>query len=987
VGTGIAVSSATQPLATLAPESAARVPFTKVTLTAGTDGDIVVNGINVERTGLANDAVFAGIVLLDETGSQIGISKTLNSNHQATVGDAFTVKAGQSKTITIGGNMVAALDNYSGQVAYLSVTGISTSATVSGTLPITGAGHTINASLALGSVTNARGPLDPNGAQSKEIGTTGYTFSSVKFTAGSAEKVRVKSIRWNQSGSAAASDLANVKTYVDGTAYDTVVSSDGKYYTSTFGNGIVVDKGNSIEVYIKGDIVGGSGRTIAFDLYKTTDVYITGETFGYGITPPTTGTPGLFGATTPWYNASDVTVSSGTLTVTKATAVGAQNIAINLANQPLGGFVAEAKGEAISVAQTVFNIATSIGTGTGLLTNVSIFDENGSAVAGPVDATYVSPTVQRVTFTDTVTFPTGAKTYTIKGKLPSTIGNDTTFIVSTTPSTDWTTVTGQTTGNSITPSSALVTMNTMTAKAAATAITVSADPVAQTVVAGAQGWLFANYQFDASASGEDVRFNSLALQYTHASGSPDYLTNCQLYDGTALNTGSNAVNPASTHVSLVDSTFTLDSGLVVSKQTVKTIALKCNISASANGKTYKWGLQTAPTGTGLTSGQSATITKTDSTGQLMTVTSAGSLTVAKDTSSPSYAIVAGGSTGVTLGVLKFSATNEIINLTKVALQLTNTASSSASDLTQVTLWDGSIQVGSVVFTGTNRNATSTLTTAVQIPKDGSKLITLKGNIASIGTAQPGTQGALIAVDYDNDDSTGTQGTGASSGTTINRTSSSDSAVAGVRVFKSYPTLAKIAIPSTILVTGTMDLYRFSITANPLTGNGIGLWQLTANIATSTGSAVSGTTTVTSMKVYAYTDSAFATPVSGYTNGQIVSTVTGLVAGNNDAELLAILQIPAGSTYYFKVTGDIALISGTGTFSGSVTTKINGDAAYPSLATLLMGTQTTIDADVNNNLVWSPNATTTSAAANVDWTNSYYVSGLPSDGMDSVTISK
>jgi hypothetical protein len=277
-----------------------------------------------------------------------------------------------------------------------------------------------------------------------------------------------------------------------------------------------------------------------------------------------------------------------------------------------------------------------------------------------------------------------------------------------------------------------------------------------------------------------------------------------------------------------------------------------------------------------------------------------------------------------------------------------------------------------------------LTTAVLVPKDGSKLITVKGDLAAIGTAQVGTEGALIAVDYAGAGQA--QGVGQSSGTTITSSSGATS-VAGVRVFKSYPTFAKLSVPSTTLVTGTMDLYRFSITASPSTGNGIGLWQLTVNIATSTGSSVSGTTTVTEMKVYAYTDSSFATPVSGYTNGQIVNTVNGLVSsGDNDAQLSSILQIPAGSTYYFRVTGTVTLTAGSGTFSGSVTTKINGDTAYPSLATL-MGVRDSVDGTSQDNLVWSPNATTTSAADNVDWTNGYYVNGLPSDGMDSVTISK
>ncbi|PJE73282.1 MAG: hypothetical protein COV00_00635, partial [Candidatus Tagabacteria bacterium CG10_big_fil_rev_8_21_14_0_10_40_13] len=91
---------------------------------------------------------------------------------------------------------------------------------------------------------------------------------------------------------------------VDGVEYATVVSSDGKYYSSTFNAGIVVDKGFSKEIAIKGDIVGGSGRTANFDIFKRTDLYVKGETYGYGVTPPvgnqTTGTnDSLFHSSNP----------------------------------------------------------------------------------------------------------------------------------------------------------------------------------------------------------------------------------------------------------------------------------------------------------------------------------------------------------------------------------------------------------------------------------------------------------------------------------------------------------------------------------------------------------------------------------------------------------------------------------------------------------------------------------------------------------------
>src|SRR3989338_117742 len=159
-GEGLTITAATQPAATLAVKSAARLPFTKVTLTAGAQ-DVTVTGITVERTGLANDAAFAGVVLLDETGTQLGIAKTFNSDHKATVGDTVTIKAGQSKTFTVAGNMNTVANNSTkaGQVASLSVTGVVTSATVSGLLPITGALHTINTSVSIGTVTPSRGSL------------------------------------------------------------------------------------------------------------------------------------------------------------------------------------------------------------------------------------------------------------------------------------------------------------------------------------------------------------------------------------------------------------------------------------------------------------------------------------------------------------------------------------------------------------------------------------------------------------------------------------------------------------------------------------------------------------------------------------------------------------------------------------------------------------------------------------------------------------
>ena len=987
VGTGLSVVAGTQPVATLAPDSAARVPFTSFTVTAGSDGDVVMDSVTVERKGLAPDAVFSGIVLLDQDGIQIGTSKTLNSNHQTTVGDKVTISAGTSKKFTVAGNMATDNSSRDGTIANLSVIGINTSATVSGSLPITGTSQTINASLAIGSVTMGISSFDPNSAQSKEIGITGVRFAGITVTAGSAEEVRVNSIRWNQTGSAGSGDLANVVTVVNGVEYSTTVSSDGKFYTSKLGSGIVIGKGNLIDIYVKGDIIGGASRTVVFDIDKTTDLNITGEVFGYGITPPAGSgtaatTSSAFLAGTPWFDNAHLSITAGSVsTVQRSASVPAQNIAVNVPDQPLGAFETDIKGEAINISGITITVASTTGSGTGLLTNVTLVDQNGSVVAGPVDAEYTSALAQTVTFTDSMTIPTGKQIYSVKGKVASTIGNGGTYIVSVTPS-GWTSPVGDVTGNSITISQTEFSLNTMTVKAAALSVTISPNPVEQNITSGP--FTFTNYQFDATQSGEDVRFSSFKPKLTFADIEVTEISACQVFDGTtALNTGSNVLTPSVATGN--DETITFDQTLVITKGTVKTLALKCTIAGSTGaGDSLSWGIANTAANiivTGVTSQNAVTETVTASIGQTMTVQS-GTLVASEDAASPAYAIVKAGTTGVNHGIINFRASNENITLQRVGLTLTNSASSTSSDLVQVTLWDGGTQVGSAVFTGANTNATSTLSVPVVISKDTDKDITVKIDLANVGTSASGNQGALLAVDIDVN--TNTQGVG-SSGTTINATGSTS--FNGTRMFSSYPTITKQSVPTTVLTNGVMDLYKFSITSSA-GGNGIGLHQLTVNLATSTASAVSGTTTVTLLDVYAYTDSAYSQPVPGFTSGKVITQLASLASsGDNDAQLTSILQIPTGATYYFRVTGTVTLTAGTGTFSGSVTTRLGGDATYPTLATL-MGARASVDGNANgDNIVWSPNATTTSSATHVDWTNGFNISGLPSDGSEVVTLSK
>ena len=382
----------------------------------------------------------------------------------------------------------------------------------------------------------------------------------------------------------------------------------------------------------------------------------------------------------------------------------------------------------------------------------------------------------------------------MKGKAGTDFATGDTIAASTTPS-GWTTVKGVTTGTTITPSpTTAVTGNTMTVKGAAMTMTVSPTPVAQTIVAGVQGFAFANYVFDATASGEDIRVTQIKPQVTMGqANSADDLTNCQLFDGTtALNTGTNALNPANSVASADDLAVTFDSGVTVAKGTSKTLVLKCNTAATttttATTYTFAWGLENAAANvvsSGVTSGESVTETITTNAGQTITVSNSGSLAVALDASNPAVKLINANTIDNILTVLRFTATNEDVNVTQLGLVLGGTSSNTPQDLSKVTLWDGGTKVGEAIFTGDN--ATVTLS-GFTVLKNTDKTLTVKGDLAAIGTSEPGRPGHLVKVEYDgaNADSAGnaTRGTGTASGVTIYATpTGSTTSSNGARVFK------------------------------------------------------------------------------------------------------------------------------------------------------------------------------------------------------------
>jgi hypothetical protein len=1024
-GGALTVSLASDtPAAGVAVGAAARVPFTKVNFTAGAS-DVTITGLTIQRTGLADDLAISSVTLVDSaTNLLVGLSQTLNAVHQATITETITIPANTTKSYTLSANMpaLATAASYAGQIATLSLVSVATTATVSGTLPITGNGQTINGTLTIGSATVTAGSLDPNVAADKEVGTTNYKFSAIKITAGSTENVTVYSIKWNQSGSAASSDLANIKVSDGTTDYATTISSDGKYYTASFGTtGIAIAKGLNKEFTVKGDIVGGSARTIAFDIYRNTDIMIKGDVYGYYLTPAFTASGTYAGHTTtvlqasasPYFAGSHVTAGTGSLRVeVNSTLAPSANVTEGAQGVVLGAFNFVVQGEAANVNGIILNFNFT-GTGsTSDITNITLSKSDGTVLAGPVNGadTATADGDGTATFSGTVTFPVGTTQVIVKGNLNTDFATTDTFLVGFTNGPDagvgTTSLTGATTGNTITASpTSAIWSGTMSIKAGALTLTVGGTPVAQTIVAGATGFTFTNYIFDATASGENIKVTSLkVLHGSSVTNTQSQITGITLYDGaTALNTGSNVLTgtDSATAYSSSSETITLDNPLIIPKGTTKVIALKGNISASATAAIHGFGIADADASlvaTGVST--SNTIDGSDSItagyGQKMTVSSAGQYSIALDSSTPTGKLVVANTTGNVMTVLRFRATAEAINVDKLSLFLAS-ASSTCNDLGTVYVYDGSTLLGSGLIGtanatgGTGTNTTFTLSPPLQILANEDKVVTIKADLSPIyTTATVATAGHLLAIDVNYDVTTTVNGgTGQSSGTRIGgfTTTAADTlqlTTGPAYIYKSVPTVTKQEVSTTKLVNGAMDLFKFRVAADAK--GDIDLYKFTFRISTS----VAKVGVLTLVDVTGGNETTLA--ASSSAEVQLVSKPC-WTASTDDIDVVLYASpgtwdgtptprtVPAGTYKDFVLRGTI-----TGaTTAATVTTQMQGDSSMDQVGATYTTTAALVDGWTNDDFIWSDWSIASHAYTTADWTNGYLVSGLASSNTAPQTI--
>lgn len=994
-GASVSVALASDTPATgIVAENAARVPFTKVNLTASADGDVVVDSWQVERIGLGQNGAFASVDILDAA-TMLPINstgKTLNAQNIATFSENFVIPAGQTRSVILAGNMAASLDAYAGEIPSLSLKSITMqgNTTVMGSLPVTGNYQNLNATITIGTATVQRGAYSNATSTALEVGKTNYAFFAFSIQAGSTEDVSFNQVRLYQSGSASlGSDLDNLKLYRDGTLLATGVV-DGNYVSFSF-SGITIPEGQTYQFQVKGDVVGGSARTIQLSVYRTTDLLVKGLEFGYNITPSYSGT-GSSGSN-PVLTDNQATISTGTLRVGRSNTVAAGNIGVGN-DQVLGAFEFEAKGEPVNITALTLTVTSST-TGTiteDALQSVKLVDANGVTVAGPTDITNNALTVA---WTDTFTVPIGVNHYRVVGNLALTGGwsSDDTIYVSMNPG-SVITARGETTDQTITatPSSS-VSASTQTIKAASLTVSKHSKATARNIITNSQNVLANSWVFDASAAGEDIRVTSIAVRAS-TTGKVNALT---LREGAATECAGAIINPindapVSSNDSTATSTFALTEPLIITKGTSKTVDLCVNIGSDTNaGEVNTFGITStdAITAYGKTTGNSASKTVTAHDGPALTAVAAGTLEITLDASAPASQRVVAGTTGAVLSEIRLEATNEAIDITQLVVtiadgDLTGTA---AGDYTQVGKFylklDGQVIGNAAGYVPSAASTTISLNRGdLTIPagSEGKKL-TITGDLASIGTNLPGTANADIKV-----------GIGATGGANITAygNGSNGSATKTYNSSTGSPMILHKAIPQVVIETPTNDLAasavlsRVKITA---VGGKIGIHRLSFVTNTSTSVTLSN----------GYYRLAACGGCDGIAAGEVLSSTTSAGTYLIDGSSTWSNTITSGShgkSYLGIASGATATIDfyatvGMTTNSDSVSTSLLGDTATTTNDT--GGDPAAAFASKNQgNFVWSDlnldNSNSAAALTSKQWYNGYYVTGLgPNTTTTPVTV--
>lgn len=864
--------AATSPASKSVP-STGTVPFGKFDLSAG-GADISVSTIKFVREGLGARSDISR-VWVEKNGVRVSSRQTVGSDNVVTVSlsPALVVKAGATESV----DLVATLSGTTGSEHKFTVAAAadigSTAKNVAGTFPVSTA-LMRTTSYAVAGVTFAKA----GSASTYKVGDVNAELGQFKITndATDDKSVTFKSIRLRNEGTGdIAKNIGNLAIYHNGAKVSTAVTVDGKYVS--FAVNDVVAFGRTETYYVRGDINSvetTGGDTYAFSLQYSDDLTVDETTTGFRAA--------ITGPNTVW---STYTVTGGDIILSKSTvAASSQTVAPGTNDVVL--LAADLK-----VAQPVTLQDLSVGLTqaslSGTLANLAADFSSLKLVLGSSTVATYTPVASSATgFVFEGSYTANASTtLKIVGNLRTTAAGK--YKISTIGFGSFSRIEYVATGNSVQSAQFAGSTDGVTTTIGSATLTLTRnDGIAdQNLAVGAQNATVA--QFTARANDvSDVTISK--LKFTNGAGT-GAVANANV---TALKLLVNGVEKSTKSLSSGAADFN-DISIVVPKNTDVTIKVVANFStAIASNEKFRLSLVDDDVeARDVNSIQLGLAAVSDAiTGVLYTFQTAGSASVALNSSSPSKKVLTPSADEVEVARYTLSATDDDLQLTD--LYVYNTGSANLADRVKtISLYDVNgtkLAGGSVLGTGTVQFPLGSTSSFVVAKNTSNTVVVVKASFnditdgASLGTSVALEIGTLAGVTAVDGTVAGLRLVSKSTGNTVSAVTGTASAAAHL-LARSKPTVA-------VSGTATNSTNSFTVTADA--NNRISLSGVTVSLATASGITVNAWTL--------YKDSETA--------GNEVATGTGAVP--TTISLSSALEISAGSTKTFilsmQATGSAAV---------------------------------------------------------------------------------
>ena len=927
----VALSSMT-PAAASVPQNGARVPFTKVNLTAANDGAISVNSITVKRIGLSS---YSNVykVWAEKDGVVVAAKKSMNSNDESllTFVPALTVPAGQTVSLDIIASLTGTGAGNIGLGIATAAMVSATSASVTGSFPVNGnlmsptSYNVVNLYTYSTSTVSAAVKV---GDEKVELAKLGLDFNT--YNSGTAKDTVLKSITLKNSG---VEDLAtsamNLYLEYDGNKVSETTVVNGRYVTFNFtavGLDMLKDDGSKT-FYVKGDIVAKSNTasdSFTFTINKSTDIVAYEKATGFGANVYTT----VSGKTAAdAYPVSSITVGAGALTVSKKTTSPSDTTIIKGSDNVV--LLANVRVDEAIIADGMKVLYGS--TATSSLTidqfeNVRVYVNDGflGSFAPAV------PTSSHITATidSNVSLKKGDNEIKVMVKAKSDAATGASFFAKLDGSTIFAEQNGEyvSSENSIATPSGTATGAYFTVQDA-TLTTVRNDGYAngKVIVRGATDVSLG--KFTLKAGNDSIKVTSIALASSTGTTSASYISDMKLFvDGVPIG---NTVDFGSTGATFSSLDFP------VAKDATRALELKGSFDSSAAGASN--GFQTEMTvtsqdsrGTSVTSGNTATTVQ-------FAISEQGSFSFVLNGDTPSAGMIATNASEHEVAQFKLTSVDDSSNLTEITMSNHPTSTSVATDtadprIAAVKLYDGVTLIDS--FVPVNGAGTFTITNnRIIVDANTQRVLSIKvalNNIINDSTATDKDL-KLMVTDYKYKTSAGS----------LIDTPAQTILANNFRIRKTVPTIALMALPDTNLNAGNKVVSKFTVTADA--NADVTLRKVVLTYAT-TSQATIATLAANSVKVNGSVKTASSTVAN---TGVGAGTIT-LAFGTDEV-------ISAGTTKTFEI---LATVGVTGTGSDSITTNIVADGSYAT----------------TGSFEWSDNASITTPT----WSNGYTVAGLTTD---------